>query len=89
MLSTSAQAAMRKGPYLIYPGNNTQMQVLWQLGAAETCSLAWGPNTSYSDGDVDEIHADLGSFSIADATWKGTIDVFDDHWFDGARAWVG
>ena len=42
-----------------------------------------------SDGDVDEIHVNLGSFSIADMTWKGVIDVDHDHWFDGVRAWVG
>jgi len=42
-----------------------------------------------SDGDVDEIHADSASFSIADATWKGVVDVTHDHWFDGVRVWVG
>jgi len=42
-----------------------------------------------SDGDVDEVHADGGSFSIADATWMGILDITHDHWFDGVRAWVG
>ena len=44
-----------------------------------------------SDGDVDEIHAGVGSFSTADATWKGIIDVAHDHWFGygNMRAWVG
>ncbi len=48
----SNTATLRKGPYLIYPGNNTQMQVLWQLDNNVTCSLAWGTDTTYSDGNV-------------------------------------
>jgi hypothetical protein len=43
---------MSKGPYLIYPGTNTQMTVLWQLDASSTCTLEWGQDTSYSDGSV-------------------------------------
>ncbi len=45
-------ATLKKGPYLIYPDNG-DMQVLWQLDVGDACSLAWGLNTSYSDGDVD------------------------------------
>jgi hypothetical protein len=45
-------ATLKKGPYLIYPGNNTQMTVLWQLSASETCSIAWGTDTSYSTGSA-------------------------------------
>jgi hypothetical protein len=40
----------RKPPYLIYPGVNTQMQVLWQLNAADTCAIEWGTDTLYTDG---------------------------------------
>ena len=28
--SPAARVSMRKGPYLLYPGNNTSMTVLWQ-----------------------------------------------------------
>ncbi len=42
-----AGAAIRKGPYLIYPGVNDEMMVLWQLGGSETCTLEWGETTSY------------------------------------------
>jgi len=45
-------ATLKKGPYLIYPGNNVQMTVLWQLSASETCSIAWGTDTSYSTGSA-------------------------------------
>ena len=43
---------MRKGPYLIYPGNNTQMKVLWQLDASSVCTLEWGLDTTYSGGSI-------------------------------------
>lgn len=43
---------MRKGPYLIYTGNNTQMSVLWQVNATGGCSIAWGTDTSYSMGSA-------------------------------------
>ncbi len=43
---------VEKGPYLIYPGNNTQMTVLYQLDASSTCTLEWGTDTTYSVGNV-------------------------------------
>jgi hypothetical protein len=50
--TSAVQANVRKGPYLIYPGNNTQMTVLWQLDAAAGCSIAWGVDTNYSTGSA-------------------------------------
>jgi len=47
-----ANAAIKKGPYLLYPGNNTQMTVLWQLDGTQSCTLEWGETTSYSDGST-------------------------------------
>jgi hypothetical protein len=52
-------ASIRKGPYLIYPGNNTEMMVLWQLDGTDTCTLEWGTDTSYSDGNI--ITSEYGS----------------------------
>jgi len=46
-------ANLKKGPYLIYKGRSTRMQVLWQLDGIESCSIEWGLDTSYSDGYVD------------------------------------
>jgi hypothetical protein len=40
----------RKAPYLIYNGDNTKMQVLWQLVITDTCRIEWGPDESYSLG---------------------------------------
>ncbi len=48
----TSTATLKKGPYLIYPDNNTQMQVLWQLDNNVICSLAWGLDTTYADGNV-------------------------------------
>jgi len=45
-------AAMRKGPYLLYPGDNTEMTVLWQLDETAVCTLQWGLDEMYSVGDV-------------------------------------
>ena len=41
-----------KGPYLFYPGDNTRMQVLWQLLSPEAHTLRWGRDTTYSEGNV-------------------------------------
>ncbi len=50
--SFTTESAIKKGPYLIYPGVNTQMTVLWQLPLAQSCTLAWGTDTSYSTGST-------------------------------------
>ncbi len=47
-----SQSKMRKGPYIIYPGNNTSMKILWQLDTGLTCLLEWGTDTNYSSGSV-------------------------------------
>jgi hypothetical protein len=57
--TTTGTAVLRKGPYLIYPGVNTQMTVLWQLSATESCSIDWGTDTSYgSSANVPEYGTD-------------------------------
>ena len=50
--SFTTEGSFRKGPYLIYPGNNTQMTVLWQMPSTQGCTLAWGTDTSYSTGSA-------------------------------------
>ncbi len=59
MLALVSNAALaetvRKAPYLIYPGVNTEMQVLWQLSVAETCTIEWGTDTSYSLGSDETV----------------------------------
>ena len=51
--SLGAEAGVRKGPYLIYGGNPTQMAVLWQLDADQTCTIHWGLTTDYSTGSAE------------------------------------
>lgn len=42
----------RKAPYLIYNGNNTEMQVHWQLYSTAVSTLEWGTTMQYSLGSV-------------------------------------
>ncbi|MFC1573335.1 metallophosphoesterase [Candidatus Eisenbacteria bacterium] len=41
-MTASAFGGMKKGPYLIYGGANTQMDVLWQTETEEVDILEWG-----------------------------------------------
>jgi len=50
--ATVIGADMRKGPTLIYPDDNTLMQVNWQLNGTDACTLEWGTDTSYGLGSV-------------------------------------
>jgi hypothetical protein len=52
LADASEGATVRKGPYLIYPGTNTEMMVLWQLDSSQNCFLEWGLDASYSDGNT-------------------------------------
>lgn len=53
VFSTAAFAGVLKHPYLIYPGQNTQMQVLWQDNASETTNIvSWGTDSLYTMGSV-------------------------------------
>ncbi len=53
LVATAAQpcaAAMRKQPYLLYPGVASQMRVLWQLDATAVSTIEWGPDSAYATG---------------------------------------
>lgn len=43
---------IQKGPYLIYPLVNTQMDVLWQISNKSACTLSWGTDETYSLGSA-------------------------------------
>ena len=43
---------MRKGPYLIFNGNENEMQVLWQTYSTDTCQIDWGIDTLYNLGST-------------------------------------
>ena len=40
-------SVFRKAPYLLYPGNNTGMLILWQTDSLRNCSFYWGTDTTY------------------------------------------
>lgn len=41
-----------KGPYLIFTGNNTEMEVIWQLDKKIPSILEWGTTLQYSVGSI-------------------------------------
>ncbi|MDY6838475.1 MAG: metallophosphoesterase family protein [Thermodesulfobacteriota bacterium] len=52
-LTASTSACFTKGPYLIYPGDNTKMDVLWQLTDTDRAKIEWGLDTGFSTGAAD------------------------------------
>ena len=48
LTSTNAAANVRKGPYVVYDGNATEMMVLWQLDSTQTCTIDWGTDSDSS-----------------------------------------
>jgi len=42
----------RKTPYLIYTGDEKEIQVLWQLNSKDTCTIEWGTDTLYTAGST-------------------------------------
>ena len=92
LLSSQARAAetIRKRPYLVYPGDSTQMRVLWQLTGTASCILEWGLDTSYSSGmtHTSEYGSDhQHSYTITDLT-PGTKYYYQvtlsDHEYTGS-----
>ncbi len=51
-LSFTTETNFRKAPYLIYPGNNNDMIVLWQLFETKNCNIAWGTDQNYTSGSA-------------------------------------
>ncbi len=43
----------RKGPYLIYPGDPSTMEILWQAYGTTLCTLEWGRDPHHSEGTVE------------------------------------
>jgi predicted phosphodiesterase len=45
IFNASQSQSLRKGPYLILTGTNTEMEILWQLDTTAQCTLKWGINS--------------------------------------------
>lgn len=43
---------IKKGPYLLYNANNTQLTVNWQLTTTQSCLFKWGITSSCNDGSA-------------------------------------
>lgn len=52
-LIASTSACLRKGPYLLYTGDNTEMNILWQLADTDSSKIEWGLDTNYSAGETE------------------------------------
>ena len=44
-----------KGPYLLYPADNTKMLIIWQTLNTNTCTIDWGTDNTYSLGSTSTI----------------------------------
>ena len=42
-------APFHKNPYLLYPGDNDKMLIVWQTFSTDTCQVYYGMDTIYSD----------------------------------------
>lgn len=51
-LDYGVYSIFRKAPYLLYPGNNTEMLVMWQLDSLRHCEFYWGTDTTYSSDSI-------------------------------------
>jgi muramidase (phage lysozyme) len=59
--SACTPVTLTKGPILIFPGNNTQMQVSWQWSSATTFQVQWGTDQTYSLGNQSVTAYDTGN----------------------------
>ncbi len=48
-------AELHKAPYLVFCGDPTTMQVLWQAPTTLPCTIDWGTDTSYSLGSAQTV----------------------------------
>ncbi len=51
-LQFTAVEYYHKLPYVIYPGENDKMMILWQLNSNQSCTFKYGTDTNYSGGTI-------------------------------------
>lgn len=84
-------ATFVKGPYLLYPNNNTSMTIMWQTDITpESSTIEWGTTTAYeSSAAVTPESTNLFSYTITGLNpgtrvfYKVTVDVesYASHFF--------
>ncbi len=47
-----AAPKITKGPYIIFPGTNTEMMVLWQVNETAVCTFDWGLDSTCASGSL-------------------------------------
>ena len=51
LVKTTTEASdFVKGPYLLYPADNTKMLIIWQTLSTNTCTVDWGTDITYLSG---------------------------------------
>jgi hypothetical protein len=51
-VGSTARDVIRKAPYVLFAGDAARMEILWQLEATRTCTIAWGTDESCSFGSA-------------------------------------
>ena len=76
--------SLRKGPYLLYTGDEASMMILWQLDETATCALYWGLDAACSTGTLvseevgdDHQHIQLIGNLLPSTRYTYRIDVGD------------
>jgi len=49
LMTYKGMASFTKGPYLIYPGTNTKMNILWQCEQSTQAVIQWGTSLAYDN----------------------------------------
>ena len=50
--SSNSSVSFRKAPYIIFSGDRTQMDILWQLDTTAASTISWGVDTTYGWGST-------------------------------------
>ncbi|MBM4153319.1 MAG: hypothetical protein FJ220_07350, partial [Kiritimatiellaceae bacterium] len=62
-------AEFKKGPYLVYKNNQTQMTIMWEQAASGAGVVSWGSSTAYgSSGTGTVVSANLYRYNITGLT---------------------
>ncbi len=65
---STAQADVRKGPYVVYDGVASQMKVLWQLKSTQKCTIDWGIDSATTQEKSSGYNGHLHVYTIKNLT---------------------
>ncbi len=64
----NAQADVRKGPYVLYDGIPSEMDVLWQLESTQKCTIDWGTGSATTQEGTSGYNGHLHHYTIKNLT---------------------